>query len=161
MKKYYTVKNNTKAYEALERAYNAPKQWFREDVKADIVSLIGFDYKDSFVCSTTSLLLDEDKVSDDIRNQFSKKAENISGSKMLRAKKGSKIQKDYMDICKKYELDNYTTQDFQYDFLIGESFSISRFEDGVWVLEFNPRREYDFLNEITEKEYLQTKISNL
>ena len=75
-------------------------------------------------------MLDEDTVSDNIRNQFSKNPEIISGSKMLRAKKSSKIYKDYLDICKKYKLDNYTTQDFQDDFLVGEGFSISRFEDG-------------------------------
>ena len=107
---YYKIKTDSNMYTDLDKVYNSPKCWFKDEVKKDIIALIGYDYGSTFVCDSRILYVDANKIKAEDRGNYCKDVIYQGKHRLLKAKKTSKVNKEYLNICKKYGLSSYVVE---------------------------------------------------
>ena len=152
---YYKIKTDSNMYADLDKVYNNPKGWFKDEVKKDIIALIGYDYGSTFVCDSRILYVDANKIKAEDRGNYCKDVIYQGKHRLLKAKKTSKVNKEYLNICKKYGLSSYDFSSFCLDYFLGCGVSIHPFLDDVYVVECKKELDDCSLEKISEVDFMQ------
>lgn len=152
---YYKIKMGSNMYVDLHKVYNSYKDWFKDEVKKDIIALIGYDYGSTFVCDSRILYVDANKIKAEDRGNYCKDVIYQGKHRLLKAKKTSKVNKEYLAICKKYDLTSYDFTSFRLDYFFGYGISIHPFLDDVYVIECKKELDDCSLEKISEVDFMQ------
>ena len=164
---YFKIKKDTKTWELMDKCWHWQDAWLEVQVQDEIIDLIGTtEIIDDLIADIECLTLR--KVPEHLENQFRKD----DGYGNFRARKNSRINKDWIEFCAKHDLYVYNPRQFTKDIGLAKwgnnksSIDFFKFEDD-YVLQINnsnknatyyEKFEFDRIEEI---EFLAMKIKNL
>lgn len=103
---YYRVLPGTKEAALLKEAFYGKRKWYVEEVKNEIEQLLGVPLRNNLYLTEKQLLL--------LHLPKGKKVQFERGKKgnYYRAKEGSPLNREYLELCKKHGLRDYSLTDF-------------------------------------------------
>ena len=107
MEKYFEILKNTPQYEIAHKLFHYKDKWISPEVQADLKESLGFD-PDKKVLMWPHRLEVNNVPASELRDQF---CANRTRSGRIQAKKKSPINKAFLEVVKKHNLEYYETFD--------------------------------------------------
>lgn len=163
---YYKMKKDSKEYGLFQKYQKSPTRWFEPEIRKELEDLLEVNIEDNLGIVNYGLFLAEPNP------KYIKQFKMKKGDFYV-ARKDSKLQKAYLEICKKYDLKIYSLTNFWLDTNLteGNGFSIDRkhcikqiskvYDE--WYIEssMNELNEFDWLELICEADFLELKSKYL
>jgi hypothetical protein len=155
--KVLKIKKESEAYELIYKCYHYHEKW--NEHKVEIEEFLGFEKNENLYHSVSALYINPKMIKEEWKDQFKK---NTSPAQ---AKSGSKINKQWIALCKKLGLEVHDLQSFRIKFgLYFHGFSIHNFSDEYYI-EFKDGLSGGSLNDwaeaISEPDFLRIKADYL
>lgn len=159
MKYYYEIRPESEAYKDIMHQYLAEEKWNSKEIIKQICSLLKVESVNK------NLILDPNTLTmssppEHLRDQFKKK---LSRCGNYLARVNSEINKAWINLCKEHGLISpsiYGIISFKWGLWGTGNKQLARLEDRFFIIAEKAINR-DFLNEVSEKDYLQIRIEFL
>lgn len=147
------VKENTEAWEIINKVFTYQLKWLEH--KKEIEEFLGFEMHDVLYYDNSKLMLKPSAVKEEWKDQFKK------DSYPAVAKSKSKINKEWIKLCKDLGLEVHEIHEFSIKYaLIGLGCTYHSI-DGNYYIEIKQREfdtsRYDWSEVISEADFLRVK----
>ena len=164
--KHYLVKGDTLLHRSIDKLFHWHLDWIKEPFHSELVELLGVDPTGNIVLSSDFLGLTE--VPGHLEKQFRVRTSPGDGFMFRKARSNSNINKEYIKLCKKYNVSKFDSWDFKVSNNIpvthnGNTFSKIGEQEFVIVTKYD-YSDRDDLYPMKFTEYLELRakyISNL
>lgn len=157
--KYYLVKQDSTLYKSIEKMFNWHLDWVKEPFHGELVKLLNFNPDGNIVLSSDFLGLTN--VPGHLENQFRVRTSPGDGFTFRKARSNSNINKEYIELCKKYNVSRFDSFDFKVTNNIptyhnGNTFSRITNDNFVIITRYDYSKRDD-LCPIKLRDYLQSR----
>lgn len=164
---YYKMKKDSEEFRLFEKVKNSPKKWYEPNIRKELEELLEVNIEDNLGITSKVLYLANPN------EKYIKQFKSNKEGDFYVARKNSKLQKEYIDLCEKYELEVYRLNEFWLDTNLtqGDGFSVYRkkcikqiitvYED--WYFESSTKEldDFDWLELINEVDFLELRAKYL
>lgn len=164
---YYKMNKDSKEYGLFEKYLNSPKRWYEPDIRKELEDLLEINIENNLGITPSRLCLVNPN------EKYMKQFKSIKENDFFIARKDSKLQKAYLEICKKYDLKIYSLTSFWLDtnLIDGDGFSIYRkhcikqihhvYDDYYMESSTQELDEFKWLELVNEADFLELKSKYL